>query len=309
MRHTLLLKSIFIFGLVLILAAFAPIGSKTAFAAESSNAKLNVDAQTIVRGKTFALHVYNLSEEATVTYRSSTPAVASVTSEGLVKGLSIGTTTITVYVFENNKSVATLSCKITVGPPALAVGFVMREVDIAVGDKLTLARIIQPLSTAESPKFYSYDSSISSVSAGGRITAKSTGTTWVFALLDNARYDVCRVNVVPDESYLKTEDEILEEGNLLTDEFGSEDAMASENVLQSSLKAEPAETETGENGIAVNAAVKVEGTDTETQGAVVSEEVKSDPLDIVFSWTKLDYDTFIKKLDALYGTLDAAVSN
>ena len=200
MRLKKSLKGLFIFGLVLFLGVFCPLGNMhTALAAdETQEIKLNVNSQTIVKGKFFSLYVYNLNEGQEVTFVSSDPAIASVDEYGIVTGNLVGTATILVTVTEGENTIDILSCDIKVGPPAISVQFSRLELTMTVGQKLTLERIILPLNTVETAKFSSYDRAVATVSAGGRVTAKAEGSTYIFAQLDNGRFAVCKVYVVPE---------------------------------------------------------------------------------------------------------------
>ena len=80
------LKSVFILGLILFLGVTSVVfGSTTvAHADETREIKLNVNSQNLVKGKSFSIYVYNLTENQTVTYRSTSPAVATVDKNGVV---------------------------------------------------------------------------------------------------------------------------------------------------------------------------------------------------------------------------------
>ena len=232
MRLKRFLKSLFIFGLILFLGvSLANNAMLTAYAAETQDIKLNVTSQTIVKGKTFSLYVYNLNEGQTVTYVSSDPAIASVDEYGVVTGNMVGTSTILVTVTEGLNTVDILSCDIKVGPPAISVQFSRLELEMVVGQKLTLERIVLPLSAVESPKFSTYDRTIATVSAGGRVTAKAEGSTYIFAQLDNGRFAVCKVYIFPEGTILATEEVVEEDASgevlpveaLSIDEVGSEE--------------------------------------------------------------------------------------
>lgn len=211
MRLKSLFKCIFIFGLVLFLGVSVPFGNMlTAYANETQDIKLNVNSQTIVKGKTFSLYVYNLSGNQTVTFVSSDPAIASVNESGIITGNMVGTATILVTVTENENTVDILSCDIKVGPPAISVQFSRLELSLIVGQKVTLERFVLPLTAVENPKFSSYDRTIATVSAGGRVTAKAEGSTYIFAQLDNGRFAVCKVYIFPEGTILETE-EVVEE--------------------------------------------------------------------------------------------------
>ena len=215
-----LFKGLFIFGLVLLLGVSLPCNTMLhTYANETQDIKLNVNSQTIVKGKHFSLYVYNLNEGQTVSYVSSDPAIVSVNENGVVTGNSVGTATIIVTVSEELSTIDVLSCDIKVGPPAINIQFSRLELNMVVGQKTTLERIVLPLSAVESPKFSTFDKTIATVSAGGRVTAKAEGSTYIFAQLDNGCFAVCKVYIFPEstsfETEAVTEDVVLEENKLL----------------------------------------------------------------------------------------------
>ena len=230
MRLKNYLKVFFIFGLILFQGVSAPLSHQmvTAYADETQEIKLNVNSQTIVKGKSFPIYVYNLSEEQTVSYVSSAPAIVSVDEYGIVTGNLVGTATILVTVTEGENTVALLSCDIKVGPPAISVQFSKVELTMTIGQKLTLERMVQPLNTVETAKFSSYDREIASVSAGGRITAKSEGVTYIFAQIDNGRFAVCKVYVYPEGTML--EDALAENPETLSTEVSVTESL-SDSIL------------------------------------------------------------------------------
>ena len=235
MRLKSLFKCIFIFGLVLFLGVSVPYGNMlTAYANETQDIKLNVNSQTIVKGKSFSLYVYNLNEGQTVSFVSSDPAIVSVNEYGIVTGNLVGTATILVTVTEGENTVDILSCDIKVGPPAINVQFSRLELNMVVGQKATLERIVLPLNAVENPKFSTYNRAIATVSAGGRITAKAEGSTYIFAQLDNGRFAVCKVYIFPEGTILEPEEEV------------TEDVVIDETKLLEALSAEEATEETEE---------------------------------------------------------------
>lgn len=230
MRLKSLFKCIFIFGLVLFLGVSVPYGNMlTAYADETQDIKLNVNSQTIVKGKSFSLYVYNLNEGQTVSFVSSDPAIVSVNEYGIVTGNLVGTATILVTVTEGENTVDILSCDIKVGPPAINVQFSRLELNMVVGQKATLERIVLPLNAVETPKFSTYDRTIATVSAGGRISAKTEGSTYIFAQLDNGRFAVCKVYIFPEGTILESE-EVAE--NVIIDEINPLETVPAEEVTE-----------------------------------------------------------------------------
>jgi hypothetical protein len=168
--------------------------ASTAYAAGTP--KLNVKSKAIVKGKDYALKVYNLSETQTVTYTSEDEKIASVNESGVVAAISVGTTVVNVLIedSESSESVA-LQCKITVGPPALFVMLSRPEADMTPGQRAIMNWLIAPLNTVELPKFSSSNPEVATVSVGGIVTARSAGTAYIFAQIDNGYFSACRITV------------------------------------------------------------------------------------------------------------------
>ena len=190
------------FGLVLVLVltlgVFAsPVSAKAA----APELKLNVKTKTLVTEKTYSLKVYNLADNQTVTFKSDHPEFASVDENGLVSAIAVGTAIITATVKTDTKTVAQLECEITVGPPAISVKLTRPTIILMNGRKALLKTILQPLNTVENVKFSSLNNLIASVSSSGRITARSIGTTYLVAAIDNGKYDTCQVIIVDEASY------------------------------------------------------------------------------------------------------------
>jgi hypothetical protein len=314
MRLRKILNGLLIFSLILFLGMFLPCGNMlTAYAGNGQDIKLNVNSQTIVKGKNFSIYVYNLSEDQEVTFVSSDPAIASVDEYGVVTGNLIGTATILVTITEGEDTVDILSCDIKVGPPAISVQFSRLELAMKVGQKLTLERIILPLNTAETAKFSSYNRAIATVSAGGRVTAKTEGFTYIFAQLDNGRFAVCKVNIYPKD----TPDDVFEalvQRTLKTVVIPAED-------VTDTLTEEIPDTEGTEISEPETSEVTTEETAfIEPLEDIVSEEIMpeeseeetteqeiSDPF--LLHSEDMDFETFIKELNAALKASENAESS
>ena len=189
-------------GLVLVLVLTLGVFATPVYAqAAAPELKLNVKTKTLVTEKTYQLKVYNLADNQTVTFKSDHPEFASVDENGLVSANAVGTALITATVKSATKTVTQLECEITVGPPAISVKLTQPTIILMDGRKALLKTILQPLNTVEKAKFSSLDNLIASVSSAGRITARSIGTTYIVAAIDNGKYDTCQVIVVDEESY------------------------------------------------------------------------------------------------------------
>lgn len=272
-------KGFFIFGLILCLGVSFPFSKvpTQALANETQDIKLNVSSQTIVKGKSFSIYVYNLSEGQTATFVSSSPSIASVTESGTVTGNFVGSTTILVTIAKGEENIITLPCEIQVGPPAISVQFSRSELSMTVGQKLTLERIIQPLNTVETAKFSSQDTSIATVSAGGRVTAQSEGSTYIFAQIANGQFATCKINVCSD-------------GTTLPENTEDDSTSVSQN------NTEPTDIPTAISDVA---AVTKEAWKT-GEAPSPSEATKS----ALEKTEELDFETFIKNLNATDKTAD-----
>lgn len=215
-------KFIVVLGFVLFFALFSPgTDAVTAYAKDASadveetdaqtekqaQIKLNVKTKALVKDVEYALKVYNLSETQKASFKSSDPEIATVDENGVVLGISNGSAVITVTVKDGAKTVTTLTCDVTVGPPAISVKWTKSEIVLVMGKRTTLKTIILPYNTTESAKFYSADPEIATVSSTGKISAKAIGVTYVFTNINNGKYDFCKVTVVDEETYQKMLDE------------------------------------------------------------------------------------------------------
>ena len=302
MRLKKRLKGLLIFGLVLFLGVVCPMGNlQTAYADETQDIKLNVTSQTIVKGKTLSLYVYNLIEGQQVTFVSSDPAIASVDEFGIVTGNNVGTATIVVTVTEEENTINILSCDIKVGPPAISVQFSRLELAMTVGQKITLERIVLPLNTVETAKFSSYDRAIATVSAGGRVTAKAEGSTYIFAQLDNGRFAVCKINVLPEQ--------IAEEIPVISETPVTEVTPAPTEEAPADVTPVATETPAPEEPVATE--TPAEEASIEAPVAEISEEPVAAPeiSDPFLTQTEgMDFETFIKNLNAANKSAESAES-
>ncbi len=319
MRLRNFLKGLFIFGLVLFLGVSLPYNNMLTAYADTQDIKLNVNSQTIVKGKTFSIYVYNLSEGQEVTYVSSDPAIASVDENGIVSGNLIGTATILVTVTEGENTVDTLFCDIKVGPPAIDVQFSRLELAMKVGQKLTLERIIRPLNAVENAKFSTYDRTIATVSAGGRVTAKTEGSTYIFAQLDNGRFAVCKVTIYPtsiaDDVFEALVKETLRTVVIPAEQVASTDELSNEETGLDTSESTNAE-ENSKAKILQPETPVLENADTPEASSEVSTEAEelsadeaiykeiSDPF--LIHNNDMDFETFIKKLNAALKSSEAA---
>ena len=230
---------ILFFGLcIAMLSKVAP-----AHAGDPNEPKLNVSSVSIVLNETYRLRVYNLTEDQTVTYRSSNPSVAAVTNSGRVTGISCGSAVVTATVRDGRSVVATLRCEVLIGPAAVSIKLTKTSIVLQVGRSKLLRTVIYPLNTVEEAKFYSTVAEVAKVSSAGRVRAASEGVTEVYALLLNGTYDICEVTVLSEENYQKYRQGASLEELLNQGEEDEENGEADETEPEPTATPVPAETE------------------------------------------------------------------
>lgn len=213
MKKILFIKKLFILSLALLFVSIIPLPSVfsplqgTVVQASSEededpiNVKLNVKTLSLVTETSYKLRIRNSSNSQKVYFKSKNSSIASIAEKddkfATITGLSVGSTTIIVTVKEGFKTVETLECDVTVGPPAISVKFTKDNVRVELDKRCTLITILKPNNTTEVPRFSSSDSSIAMVSSTGKIYAKSIGTVEITASIANGKTATCYVTVVP----------------------------------------------------------------------------------------------------------------
>ncbi|MCQ2506317.1 MAG: Ig-like domain-containing protein [Lachnospiraceae bacterium] len=185
------------FALVLLCVGVFGKGN-TAHAEERLLPKLNVNSQELVKGEQFQLRVYNTTAKQKIVYKSSNDAIVSIKDTGMMTAVSIGTATVKVEVKEGWKTVNVLTCKVTVGPPALFVILIDSKLTMSldVYNTYFLDRIVLPMTSTEKVTFFSEHPEIVSVSPTGWLTAHEVGDATVYAFIKNGNYSSCKVTVV-----------------------------------------------------------------------------------------------------------------
>lgn len=208
MRKNFLLNRMFCFFLVFTFLYCFPIKNNILFhstiiLAEEENNKitLNLKSKSLVKTDTFSLNVYRTSKNQKVFFKSSNNEIASAEKttarSAIVTGNKVGIATITVIIKEDSKTVETLTCKVTVTPPAISVKIPYSSISLNVDDKFMLNDeiILKPNTTAEIPKYITSDPDIVSISVSGIITAHSKGEAVIQASINNGKYDSCKIIV------------------------------------------------------------------------------------------------------------------
>ncbi len=138
-----------------------------------------------------------------VTWKSSDNTVATVTSEGKVKGIAAGTATITVTTEDGNKTakcVVTVSDSTSTGTTAIALN--KPSLSLAVGKDETLTVTFTPTDTTDKEiKWSSSDTTTATVNNSGKVTAVKAGTATITVALvsDDTIKAECVVTVTEEE--------------------------------------------------------------------------------------------------------------
>ncbi len=251
-----LIKCFISLGLFLFITVMAPDlipkGVHTAYATtvekeKSDDYRLNLKSITLVKGKTFPLKVYNLGVNAKLSYKSADSEIASVGDDGTIYAKMVGVTTITATI-KDGLSSTSLTCDVTVGPPAFSIKMTRSRIILGIEKSDSLSVIMKPSNTAENARFSSYDPAIAYISSGGRATGKKVGFTYLFAEIDaqnvdgRCKFAYCSIIVVNPEDVLPLESYFSDhpEFNLISeDEF---DSALSEFFNSSTVTATPAPT-------------------------------------------------------------------
>ena len=159
---------------------------------------LNKTKATLYAGDTLSLKVSLTPEETetALTWTSSKPKVAKVSSKGKVTALKAGTTTVTVTA-ENGK---TATAKITVKALPKSVTLDKTKASLGVKDTLTLKAALKPSDTVTKLTWKSSTTSVAKVSQKGVVTALKKGTAIITVTAENGKKATAKITVKPAPS-------------------------------------------------------------------------------------------------------------
>ncbi len=113
-----------------------------------------------------------------LTFTSSNPQVATVSSTGKVTGVDAGTAVITAAATDGSNVTAT--CKVTVANPVDGVKLDKTSAKVAVGKTVTLKATVSPADAINKDVTWkSSDTAIATVSAAGVVTGKKAGSATI----------------------------------------------------------------------------------------------------------------------------------
>lgn len=135
------------------------------------------------------------ASDKTLTFTSSNPDVAIVTSTGMITAMGEGTATITAKTKDGSN--ITKTCKVTVAYPVTSVSLDKTSMKLQVGKKLTLKATVNPsYATNTEVSWKSSNTSIATVSTTGVITAKKAGTVVITVTTkDGKKTATCKITV------------------------------------------------------------------------------------------------------------------
>lgn len=133
------------------------------------------------------------ASDKTVTWSSSSAYVATVSDEGVVRGVSVGSCTITATAGEKRAV-----CSLTVRPvPVESVTLDKESLEIIIGDtEMLTATVLPENATYLSVSWESSDVSVATVSSSGEVTAVGVGDCTITATSEEIKA-TCSVTVLP----------------------------------------------------------------------------------------------------------------
>ena len=163
-----------------------------------SSVELNKSVAEVYAGEKLTLKATVLpadANEPTVTFSSSDKKVATVSSSGVVTGVSAGTAVITVKTKEGAK---TAKCTVTVKQHVTSISLDRSNIKVILGAEHKLNATVSPENATEKGyTFSSSDENIVSVDENGNIKALSCGTaTITVTSKENNKKDTCKVTVI-----------------------------------------------------------------------------------------------------------------
>ena len=168
----------------------------------------------VKKGKTLTLTptVYPSSlTDKSVTWKSSDESIATVTSEGKVKGIKYGTATITCT---SNATGLSTTCKVTVG----LVKLDKSNATIEKGTTLTLKPTVYPSSLEDkSVTWTSSDKTVATVSSSGKVKGIKAGTATITCTsVATGLSATCKVTVINGTVTLNKTETFIEKGKTTT---------------------------------------------------------------------------------------------
>jgi len=148
---------------------------------------LNAAARTVPVGNTFTLKATltpaaAMAANGTVTWKSNNMNIATVTNQGVVKGIKAGNTVITATVPLKGGGTVTAKCTVYVGPLVTGVALNRVAAPLHTGKTLTLTATVAPANAAHKAVAWSSgNTAVATVSATGVVAGVKAGTATITA--------------------------------------------------------------------------------------------------------------------------------
>ena len=178
---------------------------------------ISIDAGSsakVTAGKTLQLNAVTGPSDAYkpgVKWSSSNSSVASVSADGLVSGLKVGTAVITATAMEDGTELSSIKaiCTVTVeNVPIQSISISKTSLTLTEGETETLTAAISPTNAYNTDiEWKSFNEAVATVSQAGVVTAVSAGTATIRASSKaepNTFYKECTVTVKAQEVHVES---------------------------------------------------------------------------------------------------------
>ncbi len=171
----------------------------TVVAVKPTSIALNKSTVTVKYGKTYQLTAAFTPSNTTdkrVTWTSSNPKAVSVTSSGVVKGLTANSSAVITCKSVSGGKIAKCTVKVA-AIPVTGVKLSKTSLTLAAGKSTTIYAAVSPANaTNKTVKWTSSNTAVATVNQNGIITAKSKGTVVITCTTNNGGYTAkCTVTV------------------------------------------------------------------------------------------------------------------
>lgn len=179
-------------------------------ASAASKPTLSKSSVTLLTGDKTTLKVKNKIQDASYTWKTSDKAIATVSSEGVVKAKSKGTATISCKV-KASSTTYTLKCKVTVlkGAVVVRINNKAKAKNMKVGEEYNLNRTLYPKSSNDKTYWTSSDPTIANPNKKGKFTALRTGVVTITATTKSGATDSVKIQVYGGEATVGSQAELI----------------------------------------------------------------------------------------------------
>lgn len=167
----------------------------TGLTLDKSQIELVVGSEQILRANVSPAN----ASDRRVTWRSSAPHIAQVSSDGVVLARAAGTVTITAEtVINGHKAECTVAVKQSLPPPTVPTGVSIdrTRIELNVGSSAILTATVGPVNASDQRVTWTSNAPhVAQVSPAGVVSAGSVGTAWITATTISGEKASCEVVV------------------------------------------------------------------------------------------------------------------